>query len=94
LLLTVREYGVPSEPPGSDVVVIVSAGATVIVSAFVELEPTLSTAWMVKPGAPAVAGVPVMAPLAELRLSPPGSDPAETDQVSGAVPPEETTVVE
>ena len=94
LLATAREYGVPSEPPGNDVVEIVSACATVIVSGFVEVEPTLSVARMVKPGAPAVVGVPVMAPLAELRLSPPGSDPADTDQTSGAVPPEDATLVE
>jgi hypothetical protein len=47
----------------------------------------------VKPGALAVA-VPEITPVALARLSPAGSDPAETDQVRGAVPPDDARVVE
>ena len=35
---------------------------------------------------PAAEGVPVTAPVEELRLSPAGSAPLEIDQVNGAVP--------
>ena len=46
----------------------------------------LSVALTVKLAVPAVVGVPEMVPLA-LRFSPAGSEPVDTDQVYGGVPP-------
>ena len=46
-----------------------------------------------KLGAPAV-GVPLITPVLLTRLSPAGSEPADTVQLSGAVPPDEASVVE
>ena len=48
---------------------------------------------MVKLGAPAV-GVPEITPVLPARLRPAGSDPADTVQLNGAVPPVDTSVVE
>jgi hypothetical protein len=46
----------------------------------------------VKLGALAVA-VPEITPVLPERLSPAGSDPADTDHVSGAVPPDDARVM-
>jgi hypothetical protein len=39
-------------------------------------------------------GVPEITPVALTRPSPAGNEPADTDQVTGAVPPDDTRVVE
>ena len=46
-----------------------------------------------KLGAPAV-GVPEITPVALTRLRPAGNAPADTDQLSGAVPPDAARLVE
>ncbi len=46
----------------------------------------------VKLYAPAVVGVPLMTPVDVFRLKPAGSDPAEIENVIGAVPPLVVTV--
>jgi hypothetical protein len=87
------EYTVPTVPPCREVVVIDGAAETVMDSACVAKAPRPSVTLMVKPGAVAV-GVPEIRPLLELILSPAGSEPADTDQVSDPVPPDAATVWE
>src|SRR2546421_146265 len=64
-----------------------NAAAIVIDRACEAPAPAASTTWRVKLDIPAAVGVPGMAPVLAPRLSPAGSAPAVTDQVSGAVPP-------
>ena len=90
--VTPLEYRAPTVPPESDVVVIESVEATEIESDLVAVAPTPSSACTVKLGAVAV-GVPLITP-AELRLSPAGRAPDETDQVGVPVPPVDARVVE
>jgi hypothetical protein len=73
--------------PGSEVVEIPGAAATVMEKSFVAVALVRSTTCIVNVDEPAVVGVPVMAPVPEPRLSPAGSDPENKDQVSGALPP-------
>jgi hypothetical protein len=47
---------------------------------------------IVKLYAPAAVGVPVIAPVEVFKLNPVGSEPAETENVTGAVPPDVATV--
>ena len=49
--------------------------------------PPVAVAWMVKLKNPGVLGVPVMAPVALLSVSPVGSEPDVIEYVYGAVPP-------
>ena len=79
---------------GKEVVEIAGAAATAMESALDSMDPVLSVAWMLKMGVPGVVGVPVMAPVPVLRLSPPGSDPLFINQVMGAVPPDAPTIWE
>jgi hypothetical protein len=78
---------------GNEFVVIESAAATVIVNPRVFVAPALSVTRMVKLGAPAVVGVPVIAPVEVFRLRPMGREPVN-DQVSGVVPPVAATLFE
>ena len=72
-----------------------SAGAVMVsVNAFVVARAALSCSRTVKLDAPAAAGVPPIAPVDAFSERPAGSDPALTDQASGAVPPELTKVCE
>jgi hypothetical protein len=76
---SVCEYATPTVPAGNDEVVMVSAGGlTVIDNAAVAEPPALSVTLTVKVDDPAALGVPESAPAAE-RLTPAGSDPADTD---------------
>jgi hypothetical protein len=54
----------------------------------VELTEFASVAVIVKLYAPAVVGVPLTAPVDGSSVRPGGSDPAEIENVSGAVPPD------
>ena len=81
-----------SVPPGSELVVMVSAPATEVEKSLVADPPKASTTLIVKLEAPGVVGVPVMAPDPEAKPNPAGRAPAETDQVRGAVPPVAVTV--
>jgi hypothetical protein len=47
---------------------------------------------MVNAYAPAAAAVPVIAPVEAFKVNPVGNDPAETENVTGAVPPDVCTV--
>ena len=73
-------------------VVIDNAAATVMESTLDVEAPAPSESWMVKLEAGAV-GVPLITPVALASLRPAGSEP-DTAQVRGAVPPDETSVVE
>ena len=89
----VVEYAALTVVLGSEVVVIEGAAATAIESTFVVEAPAPSESRIVKLGALAV-GVPEITPVPLARLSPAGSEPADTDQARGDVPPEEASVVE
>jgi hypothetical protein len=54
--------------------------------------PSLTDTVAVK--SPAVVGIPVTAPVVEFRLKPGGRVPPDNDQVNGAVPLPEDSVVE
>jgi len=71
----------PTVPFANAVVVIDGAAPIVIVSAFVAVAPTLSVTFNVKFTGPDVVGVPVIAPVFALRLSPRGKFPTDTDHV-------------
>jgi hypothetical protein len=73
-------------------VVIVNGAMTAMDSACVAAAPTLSVTFAVKLDVPVAVGVPVIAPVAAVRLKPPGRLPADIDQVMGAVPPEDVIV--
>src|SRR5262245_51920225 len=88
------EYASPTRPAGSDGVVMVSAAAfTLKLSARVADWLALSDTRTVNPKSPAAVGVPVICPPA-LSASPPGSEPAATDQLYGTVPPDAARVCE
>ena len=53
-----------------------------------------SLTWAVKVKVPALAGVPLIAPLAALSAKPPGRDPLAIAQVYGVVPPVAESVAE
>src|SRR5579885_3386467 len=90
------EYGLPAVPSGRLAVVMVSAGLIVALSTAVTLcgGVVLSVTLTVKPKLPALAGLPVMAPLAAFRLSPGGNAPLLTDQAYGGVPLSAASVAE
>ncbi len=77
-------YAVPTVPLATVVVVIVSvAGETVSVRACVSVTGVAaeSRTCAEKLKVPAAVGVPEIAPVLVLTVSPPGSEPLETDQV-------------
>jgi hypothetical protein len=70
-------------PPGSEVVV-TERGADIVIDKLAEAVFTgllESVTCTVKLEVPVAVGVPVMAPLEALRLSPPGREPDVSDQV-------------
>jgi hypothetical protein len=90
----VCEYATVAAPFGmGEVVVIAIAPLIVIVSAWVAPAPAESVTLTVKVDTPAATGVPLNTPPA-LKVSPAGSEPVETNQVSGAVPPVAASVCE
>jgi hypothetical protein len=54
----------------------------------------LSVTWTVKGKVPVTVGVPLITPVADVRLRPLGRFPADTLQVYGATPPETINWVE
>ena len=66
--------------------VIVSAFITVIDSACVSVALLKSLTWTVNDDVPAVVGVPLIAPPLFI-VNPAGSEPGESCQIKGAVPP-------
>ena len=90
----VCEYATLTWPFARTLVVIEGAAPIVIDSALVADAPKLSVTFSVKPAVPAVVGVPVIAPVLALRLSPTGRGPGDNDHVYGAVPPFAAAVCE
>ena len=75
----VAEYGDPTVPAASEVVVTCNCeGLTVMESGFVAVVPELSLTWTVKLPVPAVVGVPEI--VLPLIPNPAGSAPLLTDQ--------------
>ena len=68
-----------------------SGSETVRVSACAPVLPSASAAVTVKGKAPVAVGVPLMTPVAELRVRPAGSVPLVTAKVYGPVPPPAVT---
>ncbi len=73
---------------GSVAVVIASVAAIVPLYACVAVTEFVSVALTVKLYAPEVVGVPLITPVDVFKLKPAGSDPAEIENVIGAVPPD------
>jgi hypothetical protein len=84
-------YVTPNCPAGSAVVVTASVGPLTVMDSFFLAVTAVglveSVAVTVNVEAPATEGVPEIAPVALLRLSPVGSFPEVTDQVTGGRPP-------
>jgi hypothetical protein len=95
LRATTVEYVIPTVPPVSVVVLMVSRGATTIDRPGDNaVAPTLSATRTIKLKVPSVDGVPLMTPVPEVRLKPVGIAPDITDQANGAVPPVDCRVCE
>ena len=76
----------PTLPAGrGEAVVIESGGAMAMENCWVAVCAPLSATRTVKVELPAVVGVPLITPAAD-SVSPPGRDPALTDQVYGGNP--------
>jgi hypothetical protein len=73
---------------------IVGGGLMVKANGLLAIAPFRSVTWMVKPGAPAVVGVPLICPVPEFNDSPAGNAPPLTAHDSGGVPPEAATICE
>ena len=82
-------YATPTVPPGSDVVRTDGPAITVMESGCAgEVFPRLSLTVTLNEEVPVALGVPLITPLEEFRLKPPGSDPLLTVQLLyGCVPP-------
>jgi hypothetical protein len=95
---TVAAYAVPTVPPANVVVENTIAGAAAIaienVAVAVSAGDPVSVNVTVKLGLPAAVGVPVIAPVEPLRLSPAGNAPDVTVHVYGAIPPAAASVTE
>ena len=77
---------------GSVAVVMLSADTMVPLYACVAVTLFASVALIVKLYAPAAVGVPVIAPVEVFKLKLVGSDPSDTENAIGAVPPDVATV--
>jgi hypothetical protein len=78
-------------------VVVMLRGLTMVMDRFAtgDVLPRLSLTVTLKENVPVVEpGVPLITPVAEFRVRPPGSDPAVSVQVKGPVPPVTTKVAE
>ena len=85
---TTVEYVIPTVPPASVVVLIVSRGATTIDSPGDNaVDPTLSVTRTIKLKVPSVVGVPLMTPVPAVRFNPAGIAPDTTVHANGVVPP-------
>lgn len=85
-------YAVLTVPPASDAVEIESGVITVMDRSFVAVLLAVSVARTVKLYVPAVAGVPLILPVEEVRRTPVGSEPLAIAQVYEPVPPVAVTV--
>jgi hypothetical protein len=83
----VAEYVAPTVVSASVAVLTVSAAYMVTDWDDVAVFDSESAIRTVNVDEPAVVGVPLIAPVLVSRDSPAGSDPLDTDQVNGAVPP-------
>ena len=77
---------------GNVVVVMLSAEAMVPLYACVAVTLFASVASIVKLYAPAAVGVPLIAPVEVSSDNPVGNDPVDTENDTGAVPPDVATV--
>jgi len=77
----VCEYAAVTAPFASAVVVIDGAVPIVMENPLVAEAPTLSVTFSEKLVVPAAVGVPVIAPVFVLRLSPAGNGPGDSDHV-------------
>jgi hypothetical protein len=80
LACNVCEYGIPTSPPGKEVVVMAMGTAAILIDRTRVADPVGSITLTVKLAFPDAAGVPVIWPDAP-RLNPEGSVPALTDHV-------------
>ena len=71
-----------------------SAGLMVSANALIAMTWLLSATWIVKFAMVAVVGWPVIAPVAEANVRPPGKDPTLTVQVYVPLPPTAAKVCE
>jgi hypothetical protein len=88
---SVCEYACPTVPPGRELVVMATGGATIRERDVVSTDPFASFTWTENVGSPAADGVPVREP-PELRLIPEGRDPDVTVHWNGGVPPDVASV--
>ena len=79
--ITVWEYPTPTSPFGKEVVEMVTPVMVIDRLAAGEVMLSLSFTVTLNEAVPVVVGVPLMAPLEELRERPAGRDPLETIQV-------------
>ena len=77
---------------GSVTVVIASADTMVPLYNWEAVTEFASVAVIVKLYAPDAPGVPLIAPVDVSKLKPAGSDPRDTENATGAVPPDVATV--
>ena len=77
---------------GNVVVVMLSVDAIVPLYDCVAVTEFASVASIVKLYEPAAVGVPLIAPVDVSKLKPVGSDPTDTENATGAVPPDVATV--
>jgi len=84
--LTACEYVFPAVPGGNKDVLILSAGAAIVIASEALADAdAASVALTLKLEVPAAVGVPEMVPPAS--VSPAGSDPLDTDHAYGELPP-------
>jgi hypothetical protein len=84
--LIAAEYAVPNTAPGRGEVVVIEGGAFTVRLNVAEALPNALLAVTEKEAVPIVVGVPLIRPAEAFKLSPGGSDPPTTDQVSGVLP--------
>jgi hypothetical protein len=81
-------YDAPATPSGR-VVVLIERGAVMVIERFavaMAAGDSSSVTATVNEAVPSVDGVPVIAPVAGLRINPVGKEPLETDHEYGCVP--------
>ena len=79
-------YAAPTCPPGGAGKDNDGDGVTAMLRFCVAVCALASVTWTVNGKEPAAVGLPDSSPVAELRVTPPGSDPEVIDQLNGAVP--------
>ena len=91
--VTVAEYGVPTLPAGSGLLLVIEGAAVTVILNWADALPAAFDAWSVNVNVPAEEGVPLIWPDVILSARPAGSAPIGTLHVMGAEP-EAVTVAE